>query len=116
MMWATKSAIASLYIRVFSAKLWIRFTSYGLLIFMLLFYMSNVVIAAVYCLPRKGAPWDGTAFARCSSPVTSVIVIGTFGVVADLILFFLPFPIIFKLQLSSKKRVGLCIVFLAGFL
>lgn len=116
MMWATKAAIAALYVRVFGAKPWMRFTSYALVIFMFLFYMSNVGIAAFYCIPRRGAPWDATAFARCSSPVTSAIVIGTFGVVADIVLFILPFPIILKLQLSPRKRMGLCIVFLAGFL
>ncbi len=115
-MWAVKSAILALYIRLFGTIRWIRLTSYGLIIFMFLFYGSNVVIAATYCLPRNGAPWDTTALARCSSPVASVVVIGAFGVVADLILFALPFPIIYQLQLTRQKRISLTILFLVGFL
>ncbi|KAI9644958.1 hypothetical protein NHQ30_006993 [Ciborinia camelliae] len=62
--WAVKAAIAALYIRIFGTVRWLRLTAYGLIIFMFLFYGSNVIIAAVYCIPRSGAPWDETAFAR----------------------------------------------------
>ncbi len=115
-MWASKAAILALYIRVFGTVRWLRLTSYGLIVFTFLFYWSNVVIAAVYCLPRNGAPWNDTAFARCSSPVASAIVNGVFGVVADLVLFILPFPVLHKLHLGRQKKIGLCIVFSVGFL
>ncbi|CAG8981794.1 hypothetical protein HYALB_00004737 [Hymenoscyphus albidus] len=115
-LWAAKAAIAALYIRLFGTKRWITLSSYGMIIFMFLFYGSNVIIAAVYCLPRNGAPWDGTAFARCSSPVSSAIVNGVFGVIADLFLFFLPFPIVLRLHLTKQKRFGLSIVLSTGLL
>lgn len=114
--WAAKAAIAALYIRIFGSKRWIRLSSYGLIIFMFLVYSSNVVIGAVYCLPRHGAPWDGNVFASCASHVKSAIIFGVFGVVADLILLFLPFPIVLKLHLTTRKKLGLSIVFSAGFL
>jgi hypothetical protein len=115
-LWSAKAAILALYIRVFDSIRWMRISSYALIVFTGLFYMSNVVIAAAYCLPRNGAPWDQTAFARCGSPVKSAIVIGIFGVVADLIIFILPFPVISKLHLTQSKKFGLMIVFMAALL
>jgi hypothetical protein len=115
-MWASKAAILALYIRLFGTVRWLRLTSYGLILFTFLFYWSNVAIAATFCLPRNGAPWDATALARCGSPVASVVVNGVFGVVADLVLFVLPFPVLYKLQLGRRKKIGLGIVFLVGLL
>ena len=114
-MWASKAAILALYIRVFGTVRWLRLTCYGLLIFMFLFYWSNVAISSAFCIPRNGAPWDATALERCGRPVTAAVLNGAFGVAADLVLFALPFPILLKLQLGRKKK-ALYLVFLLGFL
>ena len=115
-LWASKAAILALYIRIFSPVRWLRLTSYGLILFTFLFYWSNVAVASIFCLPRNGAPWDATAFKRCSSPVASVIVNGVFGVAADLAIFILPFPVVYGLQLGRRKKIGLRIVFSVGLL
>ncbi|KAK2736778.1 hypothetical protein FQN57_000550 [Myotisia sp. PD_48] len=115
-MWATKAAVLALYIRIFSSLRWMRFTCYSLIVVLFLFYGSNIVIAAIYCLPRKGAPWDATAFERCSSTAVSAVVIGVFAVVADLVIIILPLPTIFGLRLAPDKRLGITIVFMIGFL
>ncbi|EZF73886.1 hypothetical protein H105_04225 [Trichophyton soudanense CBS 452.61] len=114
-LWATKSAVLVLYIRIFNSVRWISRISYGLIILMFLVYGINIILATVYCLPRNGAPWDATAFARCAKPVTLAIFIGSFTVLTDFIIFLLPFPIILKLQMAQGKKVGLAIVFLVGF-
>lgn len=115
-LWATKSAVLVLYIRIFNTVRWISRISYGLIILMFLVYGINIILATVYCLPRNGAPWDATAFARCAEPVVLAIFIGSFTVLADFIIFLLPFPIILKLQMAQGKKVGLAIVFLVGFM
>lgn len=115
-MWASKAAIMALYIRVFGRVRWLRFTCYGLLIFTFLFYWSNILIALTFCLPKKGASWDdATTFAKCDRQAIAIVIIGIFGVAADIVLFALPFPVILNLQLGRKKT-GLCLVFLIGFL
>ena len=114
-MWASKAAIIALYLRIFGSVRWLRLTSYGLLVFTFLFYWSNVVIAAAFCIPEKGAPWNATALQKCGRPVTTVVLNGVFGVAADIVLFAMPLPIILKLQLGRKKT-GLTVVFLLGFL
>lgn len=114
-MWASKAAILALYIRLFGRVRWLRFTCYGLLIFTFLFYWSNIAISSTFCIPENGGPWDATVLERCGRSRAAFVSNGVFGVVADIVLFALPFPVIFKLQLGRKKT-GLCIVFLLGFL
>lgn len=113
--WASKAAIIALYIRVFGSVRWLRLTCYGLLIFTFLFYWSNVAIATAFCSPKGGAHWDVTALERCGKSVTAIFSNGVFGVAADIVLFVLPFPVIFNLQVGRKK-IGLCFVFLLGIL
>ncbi|KAL8993767.1 MAG: hypothetical protein Q9169_006099 [Polycauliona sp. 2 TL-2023] len=114
--WAAKSAILALYIRVFGPVQWLRITSYGLIVFMFLFYWSNIAISGAYCIPRGDAPWNAATFARCAEPSAHTIVVGVLDVATDLVIYLLPFPIINKLQLAPKKRFGLQIVFLIGFI
>jgi hypothetical protein len=83
---------------------------------MALFYGSNIVIAVVYCIPRRGESRDGTSFERCSKSAWSAVVIGVFSFLADLVIFLLPFPVLFKLHLNQTKKVGLTVVFMTGFL
>lgn len=115
-MWAAKAAILSLYIRVFGSVKWLQFTSYFLIALMALFYGSNIVIAAVYCVPHKGETWDGAAFQRCTKSAWSAVMIGVFAVVADLVIFLLPFPIVLGLRLNPAKKLGLVLVFLTAFM
>lgn len=81
---------------------------------MALFYGSNIVIAVVYCIPRKAEAWDGTSFQRCSKSTWSAVVIGVFSALADLVIFAVPFPIIMKLRVTPAKKLGLVILFLTG--
>jgi hypothetical protein len=115
-LWATKASVLLLYLRNFEIVQWIRITSWVLIVVLFLFYGSNIAIAAIYCIPRHGEAWDSTAFARCASPVTSTVVIGVFAVVADLVIFVMPLPVIFQLQLSRPKKIGLGVVFSVGML
>ncbi|KAL8881524.1 MAG: hypothetical protein Q9198_001285 [Flavoplaca austrocitrina] len=85
--WAAKAAILALYIRVFGPVRWLRITLYGLIIFMFLFYWSNVAISAAYCIPRNGSPWNAMTFANCAKPAASVIVIGVLDLATDLVIF-----------------------------
>ncbi|EED23821.1 conserved hypothetical protein [Talaromyces stipitatus ATCC 10500] len=115
-LWATKASVLALYLRNFRIIQWMRVSCWILLVVLFLFYGSNIAIAAVYCIPRNGEAWDSTAFERCASPITSTVVIGVFAVVADLIIFMMPLPIIFRLRLTQQKKIGLGIVFSVGLL
>lgn len=117
-MWAAKASILTLYLGMFNRIRWLRLTCYGMLVFLFLLYGTNIAIAGVYCVPRSGHAWDARALERCSShgQVVSAVVIGVLSVAADLVLFAMPLPVIWKLNLNRRKKIGLSLVFLVGFL
>ena len=41
---------------------------------------------------------------------------GSWSILSDIILFVLPLPVIFKLQVPMKKRIGLAVVFMTALL
>lgn len=115
-MWASKAAILTLFIRILGTKKWLRLTCYGLLLFTFLSYWSVIAFTAVLCSPPPGGSWNAAVLKKCAHQQPAVVLNGVFGVVADLIIFALPFPIILRINLGSKKKIGLTVVFSIGVL
>lgn len=113
-LWASKAAILTLFIRIFGTLEWLRLTCYGLLVFTFLFYGSIIAISAILCVPPPGSTWNAATLKKCEHDGPMLVVNGVFGVVADLILFALPFPVIVRLNLGRKKKIGLIVVFSIG--
>ncbi|EZF20214.1 hypothetical protein H112_05249 [Trichophyton rubrum D6] len=111
---ATKAAVLALYIRVFDNSRWMRRTCYVLMVLIFLAYGVNIVLVIVYCLPRKGAPWDTAVLDRCGDPGILAISFGAFSVLSNIVLFVLPFPIILNQLLCPMKIIGLTGVYLVG--
>src|SRR4051794_1885514 len=93
MAWFGKTAILAMYIRLFGAIHWMRTASYVLIVLVGLLNASNIVMAVIYCHPRKGEGWDQTPYARCFSTRDMALATGVLGAVGDLAIFALPFPV-----------------------
>lgn len=115
-LWASKAAILSLYLRLFAVQRWLRITSYTVLLTTFLFYLAYSLLAGVFCTPRPGKPWDAAVMRKCTSLTVLYLAQGAVGTAADIIIFVLPLPIIFRLHLAPRKKLGLAAVFLAGIL
>lgn len=113
-LWASKAAILTLFIRIFGTIKWLRITCYGLLLFTFLFYESIIAINAVLCIPPPGGTWNAATLKKCEHDGPSLVINGVFEVVADLIVFALPFPVIIRLNLGKKRKIGLTVVFAIG--
>jgi hypothetical protein len=99
--WAAKSAVLALYIRVFGSVAWLRRTAYTWIAIMDLVYNINIIVGVVYRVPRQGEVWGSRrSFRRCSSTRWPFILVGVFSCLADLLIFLLPFPIILNLQVN----------------
>ncbi|KAF2705365.1 hypothetical protein K504DRAFT_415182 [Pleomassaria siparia CBS 279.74] len=113
-LWASKSAILALYIRIFGTITWLRRTCWVWMVCMALFYSLNIVAAGAYCVPRTGEMWGGNSFSRCSSSAWLHVIVGGFSVAADLIILILPFPVVMRMRISVAKKVTLGFVFGTG--
>lgn len=115
-MWFSKAPILLLYIRLFGIERQIRIISLATLIVLgAVLTAVNSYNTAKCVLPKSEA--DVTlAFLESCSHASSVAGISgaSFALLADIIIFLLPIPVIIKLHLPLSKRIGLGLVFATG--
>jgi len=84
-------------------------------------YISNSIVSGIYCGPRGGS--DTIAYFKgLSSPAcggTGVVLkhgiaTAAMTVLLDFYILFLPLPLIWKLHISRRKKIGVYLVFLVG--
>jgi hypothetical protein len=115
----SKAAIFLLYKQLFAIGTKQKLAINVGLVIILLVYLSNIPLAAVYAAPDSGKPWtsllvklqkEGQKFSQ-GGVVQSAV-----GTVMDLYIFFLPMPILMGLHLPLKQRIQLVGVFSFAFL
>lgn len=106
----------SLYIRLFAIVRWLRITSYIALVVTFMFYWASMPLAGIFCFPRAGEFWDGNLLLRCQRLAIVGPVQGVVGLAADIFILVLPLPVVYKLNLAPRRKIGLAAVFLAGVL
>lgn len=115
-MFFAKAAVCTLYLRIFKTVTWMRYSAWGAIIFLGCTYGSMVPVYAVYSLPYGNEKWDLTLAAKVGKADKMAITTGAINVATDIFMIVLPLPIIMKLNLSLRKRLGLAAVFLTGII
>lgn len=78
--------------------------------------VGNVIALNVQCIPHQ-ASWDFTILdAKCFPLYTLQLSSGIIYLTTDIIMFFMPQHLIWTLQMSWKKRLGVSVVFGLGLL
>lgn len=78
--------------------------------------LSQVVVAAMVCNPATGF-WGSTTPAKGCVPGTPQVYINAMGnIITDVIVFALPLPAIWSLQLPRPSKILLLAIFSPGFL
>lgn len=113
-LFAAKSAILALYIRLFGTVTWMRKISWTCIILIAIFYTMNMIVVGAYCVPERGHEVETVE--RCASGAWLSVAVGVFATVADLVMLILPFPILMKLQISMTEKITLGLVFGTGIL
>ncbi|KAI1375703.1 hypothetical protein F4677DRAFT_114681 [Hypoxylon crocopeplum] len=114
--WACKAPILFLYIQVFGIKRWMRFASYATLIITFLFLLGWNIWLLYKNIPRNDLVTPEFLAESSYSGSVAGVASGALGLVADVVIFVLPFPVIGSLQLPLHKKIGLVVVFLTGLL
>ncbi|TGJ77551.1 hypothetical protein E0Z10_g10720 [Xylaria hypoxylon] len=118
-----KTALLSLYLRVFSPNrtarmmIWIGFTT------IVVFYTIAIILNIRFCLPLSMTTpvpdqdeWAKKLKAsNCSQPVYNLnAAVGLFGVVSDLYVLIIPVSMVYKLRIPRNKKIGILAIFLTG--
>jgi hypothetical protein len=111
-----KYSILCLYLRIFP-NVWLKRGVYAFMVFTGCFTVPLLMTAAIRCNPVR-AQWDLEAAktAKCLDWLIILKLTVVYEVVAEIVLFGLPVPIVLKLQMATAKKVQLLIFFGLGLL
>ena len=117
-MFLVKLSLFLLYLRVFTLVRHIRILIFIGIAFHLVLYTTCFVLAFVFCYPRGGQSFliSFTAPSCASDAARLGIAQSVANIIGDFYLLLLPVPVIWKLQLSLQKKIGVTAIFMTGFL
>lgn len=90
--------------------------AYMLIGVILTFYFVDSMFEICKCTPRKKIWNPLMRGGHCFSPYGTFQATGIFNVISDFLIFLLPMPSVWKLQLPRKKKMLMIIIFGAGLL
>ncbi|KAI9148472.1 hypothetical protein HJFPF1_12304 [Paramyrothecium foliicola] len=113
-LWTSKAPILMVYIRIFGVQAWLRWACHIVLIVSALGYIASFIPAIIKCRPLD-TPHTPEKWVECSeSNFTGSAVAGVVSVVVDLCILIFPLRPIYLLNLSTRRKIGLGIVFCSG--
>ncbi|KAI1419573.1 hypothetical protein F5Y12DRAFT_231815 [Xylaria sp. FL1777] len=120
-----KTALLSLYLRVFAPNRTARITIWAGVVTMAVFYTISVIINICFCVPLSmdtpvpdQAAWEKKLEAStCSQPVYNLnAATGLFNVLSDLYVLIIPISMVYRLRIPRNRKYGIIGIFLTGLL
>ena len=112
-----KLALLLLYYRIFAVKGLMKTGIYFGAVIIGCFYLACAVVHIIFCFPRSHEGWLSPRFVtRCNRANVFATIMGVFNLVSDLYLFILPLPVLFRLQMAFKRKLGITAIFLTGLM
>ncbi|KAL6897096.1 hypothetical protein GGI43DRAFT_107489 [Trichoderma evansii] len=112
-----KSAILLLYLQIFIAHTDMRIAVYAGIVFTGLVYWVTIPLEIAINAPHPGDTWaDLLVNGQVQKLLPWGVVQGSLAVVIDLYIFILPQPVLWRLNMSLKKRVAVCAVFFTALM
>jgi hypothetical protein len=115
-MFFTKTAIFGWYLHIFFVHETMQYLIYGGIAFTFCIYFPSIPLTAWFCAPHVGHAWSAAAGAKCPDILPWVVAQAVLTVVLDAFIFLLPMPILFKLNLTNRRKLGVLSVFATAIL
>jgi hypothetical protein len=109
-----KVSLLALYHRIFGHITTVRYTIYAVAVVGLI-GPALTFVDAIVCSPPKGTTW-GTHNPNCDKSYKYGIAQAIASLLIDLYIMILPIPIISRLHLERKKKIGILLIFMTGSL
>lgn len=116
MMFFAKTSLFLLYYRVFAPNKVVRYIITVGIAFCFAVYLASLAIAVNYCAPHPGKAWDLLVLNSCSRFGHYNLISGVANLALDIFMIGLPIPVILRLQLPFKKKLGVLAIFMTGLL
>ena len=110
----TKESICFLYLRLFNVgHRRFRRTVIASMAFIALYYVIATILTIFECTPVKKS-WDKPLPGTCLDLQAFFFANAAFNVITDVLVMALPIPVIAKLQIKRRQRLGLALIFFVG--
>ena len=107
-----KFTILLLYLRIFWVNDMFRYCTWAVMAFVFSYVCSNILTQIVGCIPIH-LYWQNVT-GHCIDRLKAGVVFGSMNIISDLFIFILPMPMVWRLQLSRKEKLGVTLVFMGG--
>lgn len=104
-----KLSLLAFYLRLAPNNPVFRTAVYVMIFVAASFGIGSIMSAALQCIPISML-WDTTVEGSCININTFYFANSALNIITDMIIYILPIPILWKLQLPVIQRVGLCAV------
>jgi hypothetical protein len=117
-MLSLKTAIMKEWIDIFVPRgtrntfFWI---SCGIIAYNVAFYSAAIIAANLSCIPQN-AIWDVTVHGKCFNYKAMEMAGAAINLVSDLIILILPQRVIWTLNMSTSRKLGVSFIFAIGIL
>ncbi|KAH9906431.1 hypothetical protein F4778DRAFT_648835 [Xylariomycetidae sp. FL2044] len=109
----TKMSILLLYLRIFGAIRWFRWTTSILLACIASYCIAIALVTIFQCTPISAA-YDHLVQGKCINNARFWFANAAFSIITDVIILVLPMPLVYKLQVTRVQKVALTMVFALG--
>ncbi|MCJ1401458.1 hypothetical protein MMC11_004671 [Xylographa trunciseda] len=111
----TKATFFFMYLSIFGPMQWMRIASWLGLLANTGFYLAVLIANMIFSTPRPGQSWQQAAFNEQGTLGLSIPqAVG--GLIIDLYILALPIIAVSKLQLPTRRKVGVILIFMSGAL
>lgn len=107
-----KFTILLLYLRLFNVNDRFRYSTYAVMFFVFGYLFSNFLTQIFGCIPIELSWREGPG--HCINRPKAGLAYGSMNFISDLFIFVLPMPMVWRLRLSRKGKLGVTLVFMGG--
>jgi len=108
-------SICLLYLRIFNHIKWFRITIYCIIAVVGLYAVSSIVATIAECVPTARV-WDHHVEGKCIDLTKFWYANASVNIIGDFVIFLVPMPLVWNMQLPVRQRLGLGLVFSLGLL
>ena len=106
-------SILILYLRLFAVNRTFRYLTWLTMFFVCGYLFANLWTQIFGCSPRSKY-WDPDTPGHCINYTKAGLAYGSMNILSDLLIFTLPLPIIWRLELSRNQKIGVSLIFMSG--
>lgn len=110
-----KISIVHLYITIFGSNRTFLMIAYAVMVLLSAFGVAVVIDDLLACRPLSKM-WKPLQPGVCENPFVSLVALSSCNMATDLILILLPMPMIWGLQMATRRKIGLTIIFALGLM